>query len=284
MFCCSTRVIKVACGPDIGRVVKIRKQAAAVFPPRRDRGGTSPPTTALSTGQPMSHNHHRSGSSTTTATSSSSSLYPSSTHHSHHVQNGGVRSSTSSPSLGGRTTSNAISPLPRSAASPSYPTASTINSSTTSSSNEPIYRFTRKMMIFKAPTRAAKIRWRRWANDNNNLYPLVVLFPDPPSIFAAAMKDGYANGVPMMETNPELMRRPLRERIIHLLAIRSYKKPELVTRLHRGWSWSSLIGGHDRSRTISTLCLVQRVSRRRTRSWSCPSCLPSASWRIKPIT
>lgn len=53
---------------------------------------------------------------------------------------------------------------------------------------------------------------------------------------AVAMKDGYANGAPVVETNPDLMRRPLRERIIHLLAIRSYKKPELVTRLHRGWS------------------------------------------------
>ena len=37
-----------------------------------------------------------------------------------------------------------------------------------------------------------------------------------------------------MEANPDLMRRPLRERIIHLLAIRPYKKPELLNRLHRG--------------------------------------------------
>lgn len=203
-----TRVIKLACGPDIGRVVKIRKQAAAVFPPRRDRGDTSPPTSAA---QPTSqHHHHRGGSSslssssTTSLTSSSSlsSLYPSSTHHnSSHVQQsqqngsnagggGGLigRSSTSSPSLGGqRTTSNAISPLPRSAASPSYPTASSISSN-----------------------------------------PSMTLS-------SSTLKDGYSNGGSgsMAEANPELMRRPLRERIIHLLAIRSYKKPELVNRLHR---------------------------------------------------
>lgn len=158
----STRVIKLACGPDIGRVVKIRKQAAAVFPPRRDRGDTSPPTSGGGV-HPTSqhHHHHRGGSSSLSSTtapsslssssSSLSSLYPSSTYHnsSSHVQQqqngsggggGGLgRSSTSSPSLGGqRTTSNAISPLPRSAASPSYPTASSIssNSSMTSSSSK----------------------------------------------------------------------------------------------------------------------------------------------------
>jgi len=157
----STRVIKLACGPDIGRVVKIRKQAAAVFPPRRDRGDTSPPTSGA---HPTSqHHHHRGGSSSLSSTttpsslssssSSLSSLYPSSTYHSSssHVQQqngsggGGLgRSSTSSPSLGGqRTTSNAISPLPRSAASPSYPTASSIssNSSMTSSSSKLSFPF-----------------------------------------------------------------------------------------------------------------------------------------------
>ncbi|EFX81756.1 hypothetical protein DAPPUDRAFT_317378 [Daphnia pulex] len=49
-----------------------------------------------------------------------------------------------------------------------------------------------------------------------------------------ALKDGYANGSgSMVEANPDLMKRPLRERLIHMLAIRSYKKPELVTRLHK---------------------------------------------------
>ncbi|KAK6644143.1 hypothetical protein RUM43_000410 [Polyplax serrata] len=33
--------------------------------------------------------------------------------------------------------------------------------------------------------------------------------------------------------NPELMRRPLRERLIHLLALKPYKKPELYDRLNR---------------------------------------------------
>lgn len=33
--------------------------------------------------------------------------------------------------------------------------------------------------------------------------------------------------------NPELMRRPLRERIIHLLAVRPFKKPELLSRISR---------------------------------------------------
>ncbi len=47
---------------------------------------------------------------------------------------------------------------------------------------------------------------------------------------------GVSNGVGvgLGDANPELMRRPLRERIIHLLAIRPYKKPELITRLHKG--------------------------------------------------
>jgi RNA polymerase II elongation factor ELL len=53
------------------------------------------------------------------------------------------------------------------------------------------------------------------------------------------LKDGLANGNSITnsstETNPELVKRPLRERIIHLLAIRPYKKPELMTRLHKGW-------------------------------------------------
>ena len=34
--------------------------------------------------------------------------------------------------------------------------------------------------------------------------------------------------------NPEIMRRPLKERIIHLLAVRPYKKPELMSRIQRG--------------------------------------------------
>ena len=46
------------------------------------------------------------------------------------------------------------------------------------------------------------------------------------------MRDAVVNGA--IESNPELMRRPLRERIIQLLAIRPYKKPELMSRLHRG--------------------------------------------------
>ena len=34
--------------------------------------------------------------------------------------------------------------------------------------------------------------------------------------------------------NPDLLRRPLRERIIHLLAVRPFKKPELLARISRG--------------------------------------------------
>ena len=34
--------------------------------------------------------------------------------------------------------------------------------------------------------------------------------------------------------NQDLMRRPLKERIIHLLAVRPYKKPELLARVARG--------------------------------------------------
>ncbi|KAI1283208.1 RNA polymerase II elongation factor ELL [Halotydeus destructor] len=36
---------------------------------------------------------------------------------------------------------------------------------------------------------------------------------------------------PSVPANPELMKRPLRERIIHLLALRSYKKPELLAKV-----------------------------------------------------
>lgn len=35
------------------------------------------------------------------------------------------------------------------------------------------------------------------------------------------------------QTNSEIMKRPLRERIVHLLAVRPYKKPELVDRINR---------------------------------------------------
>lgn len=75
---------------------------------------------------------------------------------------------------------------------------------------------------------------------SSDIYQFLVL-----SVCAiAALKDGYANGSgSMVEANPDLMKRPLRERLIHMLAIRSYKKPELVSRLHKGkvFSASNLI-------------------------------------------
>ena len=38
----------------------------------------------------------------------------------------------------------------------------------------------------------------------------------------------------MSHVNSELIRRPLKERIIHLLAVRPFKKPELLSRINRG--------------------------------------------------
>jgi len=38
---------------------------------------------------------------------------------------------------------------------------------------------------------------------------------------------------PAPTTNPEIMKRSLRERLLHLLAVRTYKKPELIARINR---------------------------------------------------
>ena len=107
----------------------------------------------------------------------------------------------------------------------------------------------------------------------------------------------------MVEANPDLMKRPLRERLIHMLAIRSYKKLELVNRLNRGktfclfflpsFSTSKLIFWLTWNMTcffvtmlifISVFLFSQRVSKIRTRNWLWTSCLPSAWWRIKRTT
>jgi len=50
--------------------------------------------------------------------------------------------------------------------------------------------------------------------------------------------------------NPEIMRRPLRERLIHLLAVRPYKKPELYDRIMKD-------GLRDRDRNSLTTVLMQ---------------------------
>ena len=172
LFAYSTRVIKSACGPDIGRVVKIRKPVASGFPPRRERERD----------ETIHQHHHHRGTLSSSNSSNSSSIYnssSSSSHHSHVQLNNNGR--TSSPSLGTtRTSSNAISPLPRSAASPSY-----INGG--------------------------------------------AAVPPPSSSLSSSTSSALQS-----EINPELMRRPLRERITHLLAIRPYKKPELIARLHKG--------------------------------------------------
>ena len=107
----------------------------------------------------------------------------------------------------------------------------------------------------------------------------------------------------MVEANPDLMKRPLRERLIHMLAIRSYKKLELVNRLNRGktfclfflpsFSTSKLIFWLTWNMTcffftvlifISVFLFSQTVSKIRTRNWLWTSCLPSAWWRIKRTT
>jgi len=157
-----TRVIKQASGPDIGRKVKVRKNANSVTFPSRSKADrdSSPPTYS------------------TSLSSTSTTLHPNASSHHNHVNSSSLNARTSSPSLNafqGRPTSNAISPIPRSAASPSHPVSS-FNSS----------------------------------NGSKDF-----------SHFSS------------VETNPDLMRRQLRERIIHLLAIRPYKKPELLNRLHK---------------------------------------------------
>ena len=114
----------------------------------------------------------------------------------------------------------------------------------------------------------------------------------------------------MVEANPDLMKRPLRERLIHMLAIRSYKKPELVNRLHRGktfclfflpffftshlivwltWNMTDVSSLSCRFFVtilifISVFLFSQRVSKIRTRNWLWTSCLPSAWWKIKRTT
>ncbi|XP_035230097.1 RNA polymerase II elongation factor ELL-like [Stegodyphus dumicola] len=48
--------------------------------------------------------------------------------------------------------------------------------------------------------------------------------PDPQKFARVASKNKFAN-------SPELLRQPIRDRIIHILAVRPYKKPELLVRL-----------------------------------------------------
>jgi len=43
----------------------------------------------------------------------------------------------------------------------------------------------------------------------------------------------HKSSKPPPTTNPEIMKRSLRERLIHLLAVRTYKKPELIARIQR---------------------------------------------------
>ncbi len=54
----------------------------------------------------------------------------------------------------------------------------------------------------------------------------------------------------LQSANPELMRRPLKERLIHLLAVRPYKKPELLARISRD-------GIHEKDKRNISLILKQ---------------------------
>lgn len=53
---------------------------------------------------------------------------------------------------------------------------------------------------------------------------------------------GHGHGADGGTANPQLMKRPLRERLIHLLAVRPMKKPELLDRVTRG-TWEGKKGG-----------------------------------------
>ncbi|XP_067005383.2 RNA polymerase II elongation factor Ell [Anabrus simplex] len=51
----------------------------------------------------------------------------------------------------------------------------------------------------------------------------------PPSIHTKPQGNNYAQ----KPGNPDIMKRPIRERLIHLLAVRTYKKPELFDRMYK---------------------------------------------------
>jgi len=55
--------------------------------------------------------------------------------------------------------------------------------------------------------------------------------PAPPIISDPCPKREKSHSVQKPSINPEIMKRPLRERLIHLLAVRPYKKPELLLRI-----------------------------------------------------
>jgi len=57
--------------------------------------------------------------------------------------------------------------------------------------------------------------------------------PTPPIISDPSVKREKSHPVQKPSINPEIMKRPLRERLIHLLAVRPYKKPELLLRITR---------------------------------------------------
>ena len=51
---------------------------------------------------------------------------------------------------------------------------------------------------------------------------------------ASSGRSGGSPHHPYKAPNPSVINLPFRDRIIHLLAIRPYKKPELLARLHKG--------------------------------------------------
>jgi len=56
---------------------------------------------------------------------------------------------------------------------------------------------------------------------------------EKPLVSDPCVKREKSHPVQKPSINPEIMKRPLRERLIHLLAVRPYKKPELLLRMNR---------------------------------------------------
>nr|XP_033323769.1 RNA polymerase II elongation factor Ell isoform X1 [Megalopta genalis] len=80
-------------------------------------------------------------------------------------------------------------------------------------------------------------------------------FGSQPRLSSSSYKPAASNNPPPVRNPPEkkcsdVMRRPLRERLIHLLALRPYKKPELYDRINRE-------GIKERERSIMTTILKQ---------------------------
>ena len=82
---------------------------------------------------------------------------------------------------------------------------------------------------------------------------------------ASSGRSGGSPHHPYKAPNPSVINLPFRDRIIHLLAIRPYKKPELLARLHKGKQKRGT--SHRRKYPLTMLPTFLRLLMRNKHTW-----------------